>query len=98
MVSKGSAHLASQLNFLITPNYLIIVLLVIFPHGMLVFAAWESLSCEAKDPFKAESAAHELTGMGSREEKIRIESLRLEKSSKVMESNIWPNNIVSTKP
>lgn len=66
--------------------------------GMLVFAAWESHSCEARDAFEAESAACELTGVGSREEKIRIESLRLEKNSKVIESNIWPTNIKSAKP
>lgn len=65
---------------------------------MLVFAAWKSLSCEAWDPFGAESAARELMGVGSKGEKIRMESLRLEKNSKIIESNIWPNNIMSIKP
>lgn len=38
--------------------------------GMLVFAAWKSLSCEARDPFEAESAARELMGVGSRGRKL----------------------------
>lgn len=66
--------------------------------GMLVFAAWKSLSCEARDPFEAESAARELMGVGSRGEKIRMESLRLGKNSKIIKSNIWPNDVMSIKP
>lgn len=52
--------------------------------GMLVFAAWKSLSSEGWDPFEAESAACELMDVGSKEEKIRMESLGWKRTPRLL--------------